>query len=129
MLRAKAGAPSHPELQLTVDVQKRLVIVRIAHKVTAADLERLGRELRHHPGFESDFSEIADLTEMDDIDLKAEEMLTLADTIDPFSARARRAFVVRTTSQRYFARMHRTLHPANIEIFESVEEAQRWLDS
>jgi hypothetical protein len=65
---------------------------------------------------------------MDDIDLQAEEMLKLADRIDPFSGQARRAFVVRTKSQRYLARMHRTLHPANIQIFESIEEAQRWIN-
>jgi hypothetical protein len=85
--------------------------------------------LRRDPDFKDDFSEIADLTEMDDIDLQAEEMLRLADSIDPFSARARRAFVVRTTSQRYFARMHRTLHQSDIQIFESIEEAQRWINS
>jgi hypothetical protein len=118
-----------PKIQFTVDAQKRLVTVHIVQKVTAADFERLGRDLGRHPDFKDDFSELADLTEMDDIDLQAEEMLKLADRVDPFSGRARRAFVVRTRSQRYLARMHKTLHSANIQIFESIDEALRWLDS
>ncbi|MGA2344931.1 MAG: STAS/SEC14 domain-containing protein [Candidatus Sulfotelmatobacter sp.] len=129
MLKANADARRRAAtVQFTVDAQKRLVNVRIAHRVTAADFERLARDLRSHPEFKDDFSEVADFTEMDDIDLQAEEMLKLADRIDPFSGQARRAFVVRTKSQRYLARMHRTLHPANIQIFESIEEAQRWIN-
>jgi hypothetical protein len=68
------------------------------------------------------------LRQVEEIDLQADEFLTLADKIDPFSEDSKRAFVVRTSVQNHAARMHKVLRTQrNIEIFRSVEEAERWI--
>ena len=58
---------------------------------------------------------------MEELDLQADELLALADKID-------RVFVVRTSVQNQAARMHKVLRTQrNIEIFRSLEEAERWI--
>jgi hypothetical protein len=112
----------------TVDAQKRLVVVKFGKKVTVQDIERYSHLLRANPAFHPAFSEITDLTEVEDLNLQADEFLRLADEIDPFSVDARRAFVVRTPVQNHAARMHKILRlQRNFEIFETMEEAESWV--
>ena len=81
-----------------------------------------------HPSFQPAYAEIVDLTEVEELDLRADEFLKLADEIDPFSPDAKRAFIVRNSVQNHAARMHKVLlTQRNIEIFRSVEEAERWI--
>jgi hypothetical protein len=81
-----------------------------------------------NPSFVLTFSEIVDLTEVEELDLQAAEFLRLADEIDPFSPGAKRAFVVRNAIQDHAARMHKILRTQrNIEILRSVGEAERWI--
>jgi hypothetical protein len=69
-----------------------------------------------------------DLSQVEEIDLQADEFIRLADQIDPFSTDARRAFVARTSIQNHAARMHKILRTQrNIEIFRTVAEATRWI--
>jgi hypothetical protein len=69
-----------------------------------------------------------DLTDVEELDLEAEEFLKLADEIDPFLPDAKRAFVVRSLIQNHAARMHKVLRTKrNIEIFHSFEEAEHWI--
>lgn len=125
----KAG-DSAGQAQFTVSGEKRLVTVRFGNKLTAEDIARYATRLTIHPEFQPEFSEIADLTNAEEIDLQAEDFLKLADKIDPFSPQAKRAFVVRTSTQRYAARMHKILRThQNIEIFESAQEAEKWVSS
>jgi hypothetical protein len=113
-----------------IDVERRTVLVRFHKKVTARDIRAYAERLRMDPEFGQDFSEIVDLTEADDLDLQADEFLKLADEIDCFSVGAWRAFVVRNSVQDHAARMHRILRiPANMRIFNSLEEARAWVDS
>ena len=87
-------------------------------------------ELRAHPAFDPSFFEIADLTCAEELNLEAKDFFALADQFDPFSVEARRAFVARTAVQKHAARMHKALRAQrNIEIFPSMEEAERWLGS
>jgi hypothetical protein len=68
------------------------------------------------------------LTQVEEVTLQADDFLRLADQIDPFSPDAKRAFVVQNSVQNHAARMHRVLRmQRNIEIFRSLEEAQRWI--
>jgi hypothetical protein len=111
----------------TVDAEKRLVAVTFGKKLTVYDIQRYAELLLLNPSFRPNYSEIVDLTDVEELDLQADEFLTLADKIDPFSHDARRAFVVRTSVQNHAARMHRVLRTQrNIEIFRSLEEAERW---
>ena len=114
--------------EYVVDVARRLVTVKFGKKMTVEDIERYARLLRSNPSFQPDYSEIVDLTQVEELNLQADEFLRLADEIDPFAPQAKRAFVIRTSTQKHAARMHRVLRTQrNIEIFESIEEAERWI--
>lgn len=114
--------------QFVVDSEKRVIVVKFGKKVVAADIAEYARQLLAHPSFQSDFSEIVDLSEVEELELEADEFIRLADEIDPFSDSAKRAFVVRSPVQKHAARMHKVLrNPRTIEIFDSVEEAERWI--
>ena len=95
-----------------------------------ADIVRYTEKLRADPSFQPSFAEIADLSDVEELDLQADEFLRLADEIDPFFPAARRAFVARTSVQAHAARMHKILRTQrNIEVFDSVEKAKRWIRS
>lgn len=119
----------HNIFDFRVDVERQLVIVKFGTKVGAGEIATYATELRSHPAFQPSFSEIVDLRETEELDLQANDFLRLADKIDPFSEQAKRAFVVRTRVQNHAARMHRVLRGQNIAIFESLEEAEAWIES
>ena len=124
----RVGQPSTGSFRYNVDPEKKLVAVTFARKLTVQDIERYARLLQINPSFQPSYSEIVDLTQVEELDLQADEFLTLADKIDPFSFEAKRAFVVRTSVQNHAARMHKALRThRNIEIFRSREEAERWI--
>ncbi len=113
---------------LVIDPERRLVRVRFGKKLTFEDIGRYANSLLANPSFRPNYSEVVDLREVEELDLQADEFLKLADKIDPFSPTAKRAFVVRTSTQNHAARMHKVLRTQrNIEIFHSVEEAERWV--
>jgi len=104
------------------------VVAKFRGKVTAAVVGEYVQRLLSHPSFEPTFSEIADLSEAEEVELMADDFLKLADEIDPFSVDAKRAFVARTSTQNHAARMHKILRTRrNIEIFKSFEDAERWI--
>ncbi len=113
-----------------LDTDKRLVSVKFRNKVTVSDIAWYAASLRANPLFDPDFSEIVDMSEVEELDIKAEEFIRLADEIDPFSVQAKRAFVARDSVQNHAARMHKILRTQkNISIFSSVEAARRWIDT
>ncbi len=124
-------APSlNRSAQFVVDPVRKLVAVKFGKKLTVADIEHYSGHVRSNPSFQPNYSEIVDLTEVEELDLQAADFLKLADKIDPFSPEAKRAFVVRNSVQSHAARMHKILRTQrNIEIFNSVEEAERWIGS
>ena len=116
-------------VEFYVDIAKRRVTVRFGRKLTAADIRSYADHLRTNPAFDPKFSEIVDLREVEDLDLKAQDFLKLADEIDPFSPVARRAFVIRTSVQTHAARMHKILRAEkNMGIFSSMEQAEEWIE-
>ena len=111
-----------------LNTQKKFVWVKFHNKVTVQDIARYATSLRRDPLFRPNFSEIVDMSEVEELDLKAEEFIRLADEIDPFSEEARRAFVVKNEVQRHAARMHKILRTQrHFSIFDSVEEAWHWV--
>jgi len=111
-----------------IDREKRLVSVKFRKKVTVREIEKYAVSLRTDPRFEPDFSEIVDMSDVEELDLSADEFIRLADKVDPFACAAKRAFVVRDSVQRHAARMHKILRmPPKFSIFRSVEEAKQWL--
>jgi hypothetical protein len=131
------GSPIHNgarsirrSVEYSVDAERRTVTVKFRGKLTVGDIERYSKLLQANPTFRPGYSEVVDLTQVEELDLNADEFLKLADEIDPFSPDAKRAFVVRTSVQNHAARMHKVLRvQRNIEIFRSVEEAERWIVS
>ena len=112
-----------------MDPGKKLVVVRFTRKVTVEDIARYANMLRANPEFRPDFSEIADMTDVEEIEMQGEDFLKLADQIDPFSIEAKRAFVARSSVQRHAARMHKLLRSdRNIEIFPTFEDAEGWIE-
>lgn len=117
-------------VEYSVDAERRMVTVQFQGKLTLGDIERYSKLLLGNRIFQPDYSEVVDLTQVEELDLNAHEFLKLADEIDPFSPAAKRAFVVRTSVQNHAARMHKVLRvQGNIEIFRSVEDAERWIMS
>ena len=111
-----------------VDARKMLVTVRFGSKLTIVDISRYASQLAANPWFRPDFSEIVDLRDVQEVDLGADDFLRLADQIDPFAPEAKRAFVVRTSTQHHAARMHQILRiQRNIQIFRSIAEAEKWI--
>jgi hypothetical protein len=120
--------PRSRSAEYVVDSEKSLVTVRFGKNLTGRDIEAYAKRLQLNRSFNPTYDEIVDLTEVEELDLKAEEFLELADEIDPFSPHAKRAFVIRNSVQNHAARMHEMQRaPRNIEIFRSVEEAERWI--
>lgn len=113
-----------------IDPGSRIVHVKFAKKLTIAAIERYANRVRSNPEFRPDYAEIVDLTQVEEVELQAEDFLTLADEIDPFTPEAKRAFVVRGAVQSHAARMHKALRPKRtIEIFHSIEDAERWINA
>jgi len=110
-----------------VDSEKRVVVVKFGKKVTVAVIRQYAENLLAHPLFRPSFSEIVDLSEVEELDLQADDFLRLADDVDPFSREARRAFVVCNSVQHHAARMHKALRSQEIEIFDSLQKAERWI--
>lgn len=114
-----------------VVAEEQLVTVKFGARVSIREIAAYAEALRADPRFEPGFSELIDLTEVEEFQIDAEEAMALADRIDPFSIRARRAFVVRTEAQFHIARMHQLLRGTerNIGIFAFEEEARLWVRS
>ena len=130
----KNASPRNPPRRGTPAVyqilpEKRVVIVKFGKVVTEKEIAEYALSLRVDPVFDPEFSEIVDLREVQELDLRSDEMMELADKIDPFSIDAKRAFVVGDSAQAHAARIHQILRVSQdkISIFRSVEEAERWL--
>ncbi|HEX4784083.1 MAG TPA: hypothetical protein VH350_07045 [Candidatus Sulfotelmatobacter sp.] len=124
----QVSQPLSGSFHYAIDPEEKLVLVSFGKKLTVQQIKRYSDLLQINPSFQPTYSEIVDLTQVEELDLQADEFLTLADKIDPFSTDAKRAFVVRTSVQNHAARMHKVLRTQrNIEIFRSMEEAERWI--
>jgi hypothetical protein len=85
----RAHQPSLP-VECVVGPDRELVLVKGGKKLTVEQVERYTVRLRSNLSFRPSFSEIVDLSEVEEVDLKADEFLKLADQIDPFSTTAKR---------------------------------------
>ncbi len=112
----------------SLDEERRLVIVKFSGTLTFDEIARYAKNLLARSEFQPTFSEIVDLTDVTEFDLQADDFLRLADKIDPFWPEAKRAFFVKTPVQAHAARMHKILRTdRNIQIFESLGEAEKWV--
>jgi len=112
-----------------INPEKGVVFVKFGKRVTAREIGIYALSLRADPSFRPEFSEIVDLREVQELDVKGDEMMNLAEKIDPFAMDAKRAFIVRDSVQQHAARMHQLLRLSkeNIAIVHTLEEAERWI--
>jgi hypothetical protein len=127
-LRGSSGELAR-KVGFTIYAELRLVYVVVGKKLSAEKLKGYAAAIRADPRFDPNFSELVDLTDVEEITITPADALNLADEIDPYSIRAKRAFVTRTSMQMHVARMHQLLQAdkSNIEIFSSVAEARNWI--
>lgn len=114
-----------------LSAQKRLVSVKFGRQLSFRDVQSYARRLTADPRFDPGFSEIVDLSDVEDLAMSPAETMKLADLADPFRAGAKRAFVARTDLQMRAARMHQLLRndQINIRVFASFEAAEEWIES
>ena len=113
-----------------VTPKEQLVSVKFGKRLSIADIKSYVAALRSDSLFDPSFSEIIDISEVEDFQLRAEQTMALADSVDPFSIGATRAFVAQTEAQIHSARMHQVLRDdeQNTRIFSSVADARKWIE-
>jgi len=122
----RVGVPVTPQ----ISPQERIVSVHFGRRLSFDDIKSYAESLWMDPRFDPEFSEIIDLSAVEQIDLSAEQALMLADFIDPFSVSAHRAFVARTEFQVQAVRLHQILREEgvrNIGVFSSFADARKWI--
>ena len=128
-LCGKKGHPRETPVRYTIDPNKRIVTAKFGGLLTADVLCQYTNVLRQDPNFSASFSEIADITEVEEVQLSGEQMIRLADSMDPFSHESKRAFVVQNAMQVHEAKMYGILRLSQdrIRAFDSCEDAERWI--
>jgi hypothetical protein len=112
-----------------IDVDRHLVRTSITGILTVDDLLTHIAELRSDPAFNPQFSEIIDVSQVEDVPLGYEDLKRVV-PMDPFSTSAKRAFVIPTKNVAFgVARMYQLLQNEDprIKIFQTEEDATRWL--
>ena len=113
----------------SISPEKRLVSVKFGKRLSFREIDGYAAGLRVDPRFDPGFSEVVDLSGVEELKLSAQEALRLADLVDPFLIGARRAFVARSQVQIRAARMHHLLRDdaSNTRIFSSLSDAMKWI--
>jgi hypothetical protein len=115
----------------SIDPAARVVSARIEGILTFGRIVHYASSLRADPRFSPAFSELMDLRGVESVHLAADEIMMLADDVDPFSLKSLRAFVAQSEAQIHVAQFHRILRPESktIRVFFSMDEARRWIES
>ena len=113
----------------TLDLERRLLIVRAWGVLVDSDVQAGRQELLDHPDFERDFGQLFDAREVDEVQLSVEIMGRMAQT-SILARESRRAFVAATPYQYRVACLFVTLaqpYQPNVQVFRDVDEALAWL--
>lgn len=112
-----------------IDPQRRLVLSRAWGTLTSAEVADHYRALATDPEFDPSFSQLADLTEVERVDMSPASVRREALEV-VFGPRALRAFVVETGEQEATARLYGLFGKyvgQNVRVFTGIGEAERWL--
>ena len=113
----------------TVDPALRLVRTRAEGVLTESETSELYENIRNDPAFEPGFSQLCDLTVVQEIQTSAPYLRDLARQ-SIFSSGARRAFVTSQLFHYGLARMLQNfceMEGTEIAVFKSMAEAEQWL--
>ncbi len=113
----------------SIDTASRLVSVRFRDDLAFSNIVNYVVRLRSDSQFDPAFAELVDLRDVKAVSLSTRDLVQLADRVDPFSLKSRRAFVIRSQAQARTAKLHRILRlgGTNVRIFTSMEEARNWI--
>ena len=119
--------PAH----FSIDLEKRLVSVSFDHQVSVRDVVQYLQALKAGSGFNPDFSELVDLTQVVSSEVDFQAAMMLARDVDPFSPWARRAFVAPRAATYGVVRMYQLVRAdaENIAVFRTLEDAKRWVET
>jgi hypothetical protein len=125
-LRMEGFVPAH----FNVDSKRRLVTVRFGSEVTIQDVVQYLESLKADPAFEPDFLELVDLTQVMSSEVDFQAAMMLAHEVDPFSRKARRAFVAPRAATFRTILIYQTARgdDGSIAVFRTIAEAKHWLD-
>jgi len=114
----------------SIDTTSGVVLARVEGALTFGRIVDYASSLQTDPRFKRTFSEIVDLRVVESVHLVAQEVMMLADEVDPFSAESKRAFVVESQPQAHAAQLHQILRPERktIRVFYSIDDAQKWIE-
>jgi hypothetical protein len=112
-----------------IDAERRLVTVKFDGHVRAHDIIEYLQKLSADPAFDSEFAELADLTQVTNTEVDFQAAMMIAREKDPFSRKAMRAFVATGPDTLGSMRMYQMArgNDGSISVFHSTEEAKRWL--
>jgi hypothetical protein len=118
--------PAH----FNVDSERGLVTGRFDSEVTVQDIVQYLESLKANPAFEPDFSELVDLTQVMSSEVDFQAAMMLAHDVDPFSRKARRAFVAPRAATFGTVRMYQMARgdEGSIAVFRTMDEAKHWLN-
>jgi hypothetical protein len=114
-----------------IDLARGLVKVRAWGVLTPADVMATRSKFTTHPAFRSDWSQLYDLREVTNIAATGSAIQEVADA-SVFGPGSRRAFVAPRDESFGLSRMFATYREIaggreQIEVFRSIEEAEKWL--
>jgi len=114
-----------------IDTSKRMVFSIAYGNLTDQEVYAHQDKLRNDPDFDSEFSQLVDLTNVTHIDdLSIEALYALADK-DPFGLGSRRAFVAPHNPEYNVFRIHEiltTVNPDVVVVFKDMEDAHEFLN-
>jgi hypothetical protein len=112
-----------------IDAERRLVTVKFNGDVKAHDIIEYLERLTADPGFDSEFAELADLTQVTNTEVDFQAAMMIARDKDPFSRKAMRAFVATGSGTLGSMRMYQMArgNDGSISVFDTTEDAKRWL--
>jgi hypothetical protein len=113
----------------TIDPVRRMVFTRAEGILTEPETSDLYRKIRQDPAFDPGFSQLCDLTVVEEIQTSAPYLRELA-TQSIFSRGARRAFVTSQVFHYGLARMLQSfceIEGTEIGVFKTMTEAEAWL--
>jgi hypothetical protein len=109
--------------------RQRLVISRAWGVLSTAEVADHYRAIAADPAFDPSYSQLADLSNVEHVDMSAPSVRREAlETV--FSARSLRAFVARTDEQAIVAKLYGLYGKyvrQNVQVFLEVRDAERWL--
>jgi hypothetical protein len=117
--------------EYSVDVEERLVLVRMSGALTREEMFACTASLRNDPRVTSEFSELVDLRALTSVEaVRVEDVRTLAS--GPLSSATRRAIVAPDNAAFGLSRMFESLRglkgaPDHTVVFRTMGEAEVWL--